>query len=153
MLIKEKISNLSTFIFFLGVCIIISQLQAQDSTGTISSIVIIGNEITGDNVIQRELLLKVGDEPKLELIEESRQRLMNLLLFNRVEMNLYPQNDGGFVLLIELTERLYFYPVEGTVFFHAAMAPDGSAFAIAEMPFKHPETGKLVGTYQVHLVR
>ena len=48
---------------------------------------------------------------------------------------------------------VYFYPVEGRVFFHAAMAPDGSAFAIAEMPFKHPATGKLVGTYQVHIVR
>ena len=111
MLIKEKIRNISTFIFFLIMCIVISQLQAQDSTGTISSIVIIGNKITGENVIQRELLLKVGDEPKPELLEESRQRLMNLLLFNRVEMNLYPQNDGGYLLLIEITERLYFYPV------------------------------------------
>ena len=56
--------------------------------------------------------------------------------------------DGG-----GSSKFVYFYPVEGKAFFHAAMAPDGSAFAIAEMPFKHPETGKLVGTYQVHIVR
>ncbi|NLD92508.1 MAG: WD40 repeat domain-containing protein [Fibrobacter sp.] len=48
---------------------------------------------------------------------------------------------------------VYFYRVEGTVFFQAAMAPDGSAFAISEMPFKHPESSKLIGTYQVHVVR
>lgn len=51
------------------------------------------------------------------------------------------------------SKLVYFYPVEGTVFFHAAMAPDGSAFAISETPFKHPVSSKLVGTYQVHIVR
>lgn len=51
------------------------------------------------------------------------------------------------------SKMVYFYPVEGTVFFHADMAPDGSAFAIAESPYKDPVTSKLVGTYQVHIVR
>lgn len=111
MLINEKNSYISRFLLFLILCSSISFIQAQDTTGTINSIVIIGNEITGENVIRRELLLKVGDIPKPELLEESKKRLMNLLLFNRVEMNLYPQNDGGLILLIEITERLYFYPV------------------------------------------
>jgi hypothetical protein len=48
---------------------------------------------------------------------------------------------------------VFFYPVEGRVFFHAAMAPDGSAFAIAETPFKHPVSSKLIGTYQAHIIR
>ena len=51
------------------------------------------------------------------------------------------------------SKLVYFYPVEGTVFFHADMAPDGSAFAVAESPFKDPRTGKRVGTYQVHIIR
>ncbi|MDO5576032.1 MAG: hypothetical protein Q4F84_03055, partial [Fibrobacter sp.] len=51
------------------------------------------------------------------------------------------------------SKLVYFYSIEGTVFFHADMAPDGSAFAIAESPYKDPKTGKLIGTYQVHIVR
>jgi outer membrane protein assembly factor BamB len=51
------------------------------------------------------------------------------------------------------SKMVYFYSIEGTVFFHADMAPDGSAFAIVESPYKDPETSKLVGTYQVHVVR
>lgn len=51
------------------------------------------------------------------------------------------------------SKMVYYYSVEGTVFFHADMAPDGSAFAIAESPYKNPETSKLVGTYQIHIVR
>lgn len=51
------------------------------------------------------------------------------------------------------SKLVYFYHVKGKVFFHAAMAPDGSAFAISEIPFKHPESSKLIGTYQVHIVR
>jgi len=56
--------------------------------------------------------------------------------------------DGG-----GTSKLMYFYPVEGTVFFHADMASDGSAFAIAESPYKDHRTGKLVGTYQIHIVR
>jgi outer membrane protein assembly factor BamB len=51
------------------------------------------------------------------------------------------------------SKMVYFYPVEGTVFFHADMAHNGSAFAIAESPYKDPVTSKLVGTYQIHIVR
>lgn len=51
------------------------------------------------------------------------------------------------------SKLVFFYRIEGTVFFHADMAPDGSAFAIAESPFKDPVTGKIVGTYQIHIVR
>ncbi len=48
---------------------------------------------------------------------------------------------------------LYYYQVEGLTFFHAAMAPDGSAFAFVEVPYQNPKTDMLVGTYQVHVIR
>jgi hypothetical protein len=51
------------------------------------------------------------------------------------------------------SKLVYFYPIEGSVFFHADMSPDGSAFAIAESPLKHPENGKIIGKYQVHIIR
>ncbi len=75
----------------------------------ITKIIIRGNEVTGDNVILRELLVKVGEEPKPELLAESRKRLLNLYLFNRVEFTLLPM-DKDLILLIEVTERLYFLP-------------------------------------------
>ena len=48
---------------------------------------------------------------------------------------------------------VYFYRVEGRVFFHSDMAPDGSAFAFVEVPYKHPEESRLVGEYRLHVVR
>lgn len=51
------------------------------------------------------------------------------------------------------SKLVYFYPIEGTIFFHADMSPDGAAFAIAESPYKNPQTSKLAGTYQVHILR
>jgi outer membrane protein assembly factor BamA len=86
-------------------------VPAQDSTRTISNIVIVGNEVTDDNVILRELKIRIGDIPNEEKIEESRQRVANLLLFNRVEFRLYPQDEQHLILFIEVTERLYFYPL------------------------------------------
>ena len=51
------------------------------------------------------------------------------------------------------SKRVYYYPVEGLSFFQADIARDGSAIAVVEIPYQNPETGKLVGTYQVHIVR
>jgi outer membrane protein insertion porin family len=87
-------------------------VYAQDNTEkTIQNIIIIGNEITKDNVILRELVIHKGDIPTESKLQESYQRLMNLLLFNRVKLNLYHHNEKSLVLIIEVTERLYFYPV------------------------------------------
>jgi len=48
---------------------------------------------------------------------------------------------------------VYYYQVEGLTFFHADLARGGSAFALVEVPYQDPETGMLVGSYQVHVVR
>jgi outer membrane protein assembly factor BamA len=87
-------------------------VNAQDNTEKrIQNIIIIGNKITKDNVILRELFIHKGDVPNDTLIRESQQRLMNLFLFNRVKMDIYPHDEKSVILIIEVTERLYFYPV------------------------------------------
>jgi outer membrane protein assembly factor BamA len=54
-------------------------LFAQDSTAKrIQNIIIIGNEITKDNVILRELVIHKGDIPAESKLQESQERLMNL---------------------------------------------------------------------------
>ncbi len=47
---------------------------------------------------------------------------------------------------------VYFYQIKGIVFFHADITKDGSAFAIAETPYQD-SSGKLIGKYQVHIIR
>ncbi len=111
MKIKNKTQSTYIFFIFLFFFINFSILKSQDSTKTIQNIVIMGNEVTGDNVIVRELLVHVGDIPNEEKLQESRQRLMNLYLFNRVEFKLYPQDEKSLILLIEVTEKIYFYPL------------------------------------------
>ena len=86
-------------------------LVAQEiDQAKISQIVIIGNDVTDENVILRELVVKKGGAANDSLILESKKRLQNLLLFNRVELTLLPQ-ENNFILLIEVTERLYIYPL------------------------------------------
>lgn len=77
----------------------------------IQNIVIIGNTYTAENVIRRELTVKIGDIVSEEHLELSRRRLLNLYLFTRVELYLVPQDEYGDILIIEVTEQIYFYPV------------------------------------------
>lgn len=107
---KYKLSKLLFFLSFISIlCSDFTYAELHDS-GTITQIVIIGNETTEENVILRELLIKIGDIANDSLLAGSKKRLQNLLLFNRVEMNLLPQ-ESNFILLIEVTERLYIYPL------------------------------------------
>jgi outer membrane protein assembly factor BamB len=48
---------------------------------------------------------------------------------------------------------VYYYQVEGTCFFNAAISADGGAIALTEAPYVDPKTNMLVGTYQVHVIR
>lgn len=96
--------------FFISTFLISGFVFSQNSAvGVITNIEIIGNEVTDSNVILRELLVKTGDIPDPELLDQSKKRLENLLLFNRVELTLLPSGDDH-VLIVEVTERLYIFP-------------------------------------------
>lgn len=85
-------------------------LFAQDFTNKkISSIMIIGNDITDDDVIKRELLLGVGDTYNDSLLILSEKRVSNLFLFNYVDIIPVPENQNV-SLLIQVTERFYLFP-------------------------------------------
>ncbi len=79
------------------------------SNKTVSSILIVGNNNTKDEVIKRELLLDIGDTFNDSLRVLSEKRIYNLFLFNHVEIIPVPDNkDVG--LLINVTERLFLFP-------------------------------------------
>ena len=112
MLSLKNIAIPGIIILFIAIFFVNIPVYAQDSTEkTIQNIIIIGNEITKDKVILRELVIQKGDIPTEENLAESQKRLLNLFLFNRVQLNLYPHDEKSLVLIIEVTEQLYFYPV------------------------------------------
>ncbi len=107
---KYLLSKLLIFLLFVSTVLTDNIVAQANDPGRISQIVIMGNEVTDENVILRELLVKKGEIANDTLIAESKKRLQNLLLFNRVELTLLPQ-ENNFILLIEVTERLYIYPL------------------------------------------
>ncbi len=81
---------------------------------TINRVLIIGNKITRDRIITRELSLKTGDtisinrlEPILQL---DRKKIYNLRLFNTVTIQVLAISPETVDLLVEVTERWYTFP-------------------------------------------
>lgn len=82
---------------------------------TIARVLILGNKITRDFIIQRELTLKSGDTvrvQKLTLIQEKdKSKLLNTRLFNTVDIKIIDYENGTIDLLVEVSERWYTFPV------------------------------------------
>ena len=89
-------------------CFVFSQNQI-----TISSITINGNKITKEDIILREVVFsKNSSFSTADLdhkIKESQENLINLKLFNFVEIN-YTLTGDKAQLTIDVTERWYFWP-------------------------------------------
>ena len=83
-------------------------LQHSDST-LIESILFIGNDRTRAEILTREMQLREGDPFDPRIAEQDRQRIENLGLFTRVELELLP-GAGGVILLYILSERWYLFP-------------------------------------------
>ena len=81
----------------------------------IKSIQLIGNKITKDHIILRELTFNEGDtltnDNLIEQIEQSRKNLLNTSLFNFVKVDLAIGKPNEAFLLIHLQERWYTFPL------------------------------------------
>lgn len=89
-----------------------------DSTGQyleVNRIIILGNKLTRNSIILRELSLKKGDiinEADLDIVLQKDQRkLFNLRLFNTVTIKPLAMGNGLIDLLVEVDERWYTFPV------------------------------------------
>src|SRR6187402_2931280 len=89
----------------------------MDSTGTfltLNRIFIVGNSVTRDPIILRELTYKSGDivySGDLQgVLESDKKKLINTRLFNTVEIRVLELADNTFDLLINVNERWYTFP-------------------------------------------
>jgi len=82
---------------------------------TVNRILIVGNKITRANIISRELDIKSGDTISItrltKILEQDRQKIYNLRLFNKVEVRWLPVTQHQVDLLIDVNERWYTFPV------------------------------------------
>lgn len=83
--------------------------QTEDSMLVIREIRIEGNEDTKDFIILREMSLKVGDKVTNEAVERDKQRIYNLGLFNKVDID-YAEDGEMATVLVRVHERWYIFP-------------------------------------------
>ncbi len=88
----------------------VSEVQASDSTMVVREIQVLGNETTKDYVITREMMLQPGSVVTQEAVEHDRQRIYNLRLFNRVDLEVVPEQNNEATIFVVVYERLYFFP-------------------------------------------
>jgi len=82
---------------------------------TINRVIIIGNKVTKERIISRELSLKSGDTISTKRIENvlllDQQKIYNMRLFNSVELRWLEITSDEVDLLVEVNERWYTFPV------------------------------------------
>ncbi len=71
---------------------------------------LVGNNITKDYILFRELHFDAADVVSLKEIFLARKRILNLFLFNRVIFDLVGDEDA-LIVLITVVERWYFFPL------------------------------------------
>lgn len=88
-----------------------------DSSGHfiyINRIFIIGNKITRDQIILRELLFKSGDmvysQDLPSILETDRRKVYNTRLFNTVEVKALALTNDTTDILVDVHERWYMFP-------------------------------------------
>jgi len=81
---------------------------------TVHRIIIIGNDLTRNTIILRELSIKKGDVVNAaylpEILNKDQRKLINLRLFNKATIQALDLGDDTIDLLIQVNERWYFFP-------------------------------------------
>jgi len=81
---------------------------------TVNRILIIGNKVTRNRIISRELSLKPGDTVSVsrlhDLLIKDKNKVYNLRLFNTVSIRFLELGEGNIDLLVDVNERWYTFP-------------------------------------------
>jgi outer membrane protein assembly factor BamA len=87
----------------------------SDRTLQVDRLIIIGNKVTRQRIIERELSLMPGDTIRARLLaatlEWDKHKLYNLRLFNTVSVRALDKGNNRIDILVDLSERWYIFPV------------------------------------------
>lgn len=90
-------------------------LHNEDKYVTINNVVVIGNRITKSDIILREVDVEKGQiiyyPDLIKQLEIDEQRVNNLQLFNTVEVKPIELDSDEVIIIIEVTERWYIFPI------------------------------------------
>ena len=93
----------------------VDSIAADSSSVIIGNISIIGNKITREHIILRELTFRIGDTIPPSDFEAKRIRseenIYNTSLFNSVKLTYLKTSDGTTTIYIILKERWYIFPL------------------------------------------
>lgn len=89
----------------------IYQNSNQEIIGIVDSILILGNTKTKAFIILREIKIYPGNTLTQSIIEETKNRLYSLQLFNSVDIFTYPKEKNHYDVIIQVNERWFIYPV------------------------------------------
>jgi outer membrane protein assembly factor BamA len=81
----------------------------------VGRVIIIGNKVTRNRIIEREISKKPGDTVSLSqlpgILQWDKNKIYNLRLFNTVSVRALELGDDRIDILVEVTERWYIFPV------------------------------------------
>lgn len=88
--------------------------QVDTSTVHVSAVLVLGNKVTRERVVLRELTFREGDtlarEGLVNAVRRSTENLLNTGLFNTVQLVPVPIGPAEVVVQVHLNERWYLWP-------------------------------------------
>ena len=107
------------YYFFTSIALLLLQLDftiAQTDSINIPDvyvkrILISGNEKTNEQVIMRELSTKEGELLDIRKLESDVNRLYNLGLFTKIEVQPVPVSIDSIIILFDFSESFYLLPI------------------------------------------
>src|SRR4051812_48147876 len=110
--VRHHIAFCCFFLCLINFCS--AQLPTDSVNAQIGTITLIGNKITKDRIIYRELTFKHGDGVDTttmhKLFNRSEENLFNTALFNSVDITYVIENDVVNVFIV-VAERWYVFPL------------------------------------------
>ncbi|GIV37742.1 MAG: hypothetical protein KatS3mg032_2121 [Cyclobacteriaceae bacterium] len=89
--------------------------DSSTRTVRINRIIIIGNRVTREHIILRELSVKPGDTVNYyllpDILDKDRKKIFNLHLFHSADIRMLEIQPGLMDLLVEVNERWFTFPV------------------------------------------
>jgi len=115
----------------------------------IAEVVIMGNDVTDDEIILREMQLRKGNVFTSEKCEEDRLKINNLGLFVRTEITPDLKPENKLLLKVNVQEKWYIYPMPSAGSVDGDIRKIWVGASIRWQNFRGRNENQTPGTYEV----